>query len=155
MIRQATLADIPSLVDLWVEFIDYHAKLENGLQRSDGAAAAWAEYIGTIIVDDRWFVFVAEADGVLVGYVAATVADYPPIFTVARYGFVQEIAVTAAHRRTGVARGLYEAAEGWLRGKGVDHIQVKVDVGNAPSRAFWASAGFGALTETLVKKLDA
>ena len=90
----------------------------------------------------------------LTGYIVTTVATYPPIFTVERYGFVQEIAVDSRFRRRGIAKRLYGEAEAWLRARGAPQIQVKVDVGNEASRRFWENEGFIPHVETMMKPCE-
>lgn len=68
------------------------------------------------------------------------------------YGFVQEIAVDSRCRRRGLAKRLYGEAEAWLRARGAIQIQVKVDVGNEPSRRFWENEGFVPHVETMMKQ---
>jgi ribosomal protein S18 acetylase RimI-like enzyme len=59
---------------------------------------------------------------------------------------------TAEHRR-GVGRALTDAAEGYLRGQGVEYLQVKTlspahpDKGYAQTRAFYRALGFRPLEE--------
>ena len=97
----------------------------------------------------------ADVGESLAGYAVATVIEYPPIITIDKYGFLQDIAVSAQFRRHGIGRQLFRAAEQWLLARGVPQIEVKVDVLNSVSRAFWDAAGFSRHTETLIKKFPA
>ncbi len=150
-IRKARPRDVDALVGLWIEFMDFHTALDSGFVRAVDAADRWAAYITERIEDCCFAVLVAEIDGEVVGYVVATEIQYPPITTIRSYGFLQEIAVTEKHRKRGIGRRLFEAAEQWLLDRGVSRIEVKVDVLNPDSRAFWESAGFAPHTETLIK----
>ena len=58
------------------------------------------------------------------------------------------MAVTAAWRRRGVARGLFAAARSWLIAQGVSRIQLTVDAANPVSQGFWREMGFYPHTET-------
>ena len=151
-IRLAIPSDVDELVELWLEFMDYHSALDSGFVRAPDASAKWAEYITSKLVDPTFHVLVADTGEALAGYVVAIVVDYPPIITIKNYGFLQEIAVREPHRRSGVGAQLYEAAEAWLRAQGVSQIEVKVDVVNSAARVFWDSAGFLPHTETLIKR---
>jgi GNAT superfamily N-acetyltransferase len=135
--------------------MDYHCALDSGFVRAPDATERWAKYISGKLSDPEFYVLVADAGESLAGYVVAVVAEYPPIITIKNYGCLQEIAVREQHRRSGVGRRLFEAAEAWLLSRGVAQIEVKVDVANPVSRAFWDAAGFAPHTETLIKKFPA
>ena len=151
-IREAEPRDMDELVELWIEFMDYHCALDSGFVRASDAAARWADYISTKFRDPEFCVLVADAGKSLAGYVVATVVAYPPIITIDKYGFVQDMAVSESYRRRGTGQLLFEAAKRWLLLQGVPQIEVKVDVLNHVSRAFWGAAGFSPHTETLIKK---
>jgi ribosomal protein S18 acetylase RimI-like enzyme len=151
-IRRAELNDIPGLVNLWIEFMDFHTALDAGFVRSANASENWTAYIKTKLTDNDVRILVAEMEESLVGYVVATVNEYPPIITLTRYGFISDIAVTAEHRQQGIAHQLFETAENWLLSVGVSRIELKVDVLNDVSRSFWEKEGFKRHTETLIKK---
>jgi GNAT superfamily N-acetyltransferase len=151
-LREAIPADVHELVELWIEFMDYHSALDPSFVRAPDATTRWADYIAAKLSDPAFQVLVADGGDSLAGYVVATVMEYAPITTIRNYGFVTDIAVREAHRRGGVGRQLFEAAERWLLSRGVSQIEVKVDVLNPVSRAFWNAAGFTPHTETLIKK---
>jgi ribosomal protein S18 acetylase RimI-like enzyme len=151
-IRAARGSDVTGLVGLWVEFMDFHTALEPDYVRSDGAERRWAEYITAKLGDDAFRVLVATEGPELAGYAVAVVRQYPPIWTIDRFGFIQEIAVAGRHRRRGIGRRLLRAAEEWLLAAGVRRITVNVDVVNAASQALFRSAGFEPHAETLIRK---
>jgi ribosomal protein S18 acetylase RimI-like enzyme len=151
-IRPAREEDVSGLVDLWIEFMDFHTALDPDYVRSRDAVENWTAYVSEKISDEKFRIIVAVDRGRLVGHLVATLKEYPPVFTLKNYGFVQEIAVNYAYRRKGVGRRLYAAAEEWLLSAGVSRIQIKVDSDNESSRSFWKAVGFGPHTETLIKK---
>lgn len=154
IVRPATSSDLDQLVELWVEFMDYHSALDFRFVRAAGASTRWAQYITNKLSDPAFHVLVADAGDRLAGYVVATVVEYPPITTIKSYGFLQEIAVREQYRHAGFGQQLYEAAEAWLRQQGVSQVEVKVDVVNSVAREFWESAGFARHTEILIKRFE-
>ena len=104
--------------------------------------------------DEDFAVFVAEEDGRLAGYTVAFLHAYPPIWTVKARGFIDELYVDPASRRGGVGRRLLAAAEGWLTERGMDHVELKVDVANEPTRRFWRDMGFAPRVEIMSKELQ-
>ena len=141
-IRKAKWGDLPALVELWVEFMQFHAEIDPGYDLLDDAPERWVDYIRPKFEDKDWCVLVADCSGDVIGYTVATIQDYPPVFQRTTHGFVQEIAVQAAHRHSGVGSRLVEAAETWLRSKGVPEITVRIDERNPASKALFSSRGF-------------
>jgi GNAT superfamily N-acetyltransferase len=152
IIRKALSSDVPGLVHLWTELMDHHADVANRFVRTPDATDRWAEYITPRLEDRDTKVLVAEEDGVLVGYLVALIAEYPPIVEVRQFGFIQEILVTESHRRRGIAHELFTEAEQWLMSRGLPHVELRIDSDNTISRRFWEQEGFGPHTENLIKR---
>jgi GNAT superfamily N-acetyltransferase len=155
VVRRAGAMDLHALVQLWIEFMDYHAALDADFERAPGAADRWSQYIEGKLSDSEYAVLIAEVEERPVGYLVAAIREYPPISTVEHFGFIQDMAVTGASRRQGVGRALYDAAEQWILGRGVRQIELKVDVRNEVSRSFWFASGFAPHAETLIKRWPA
>ena len=153
-IRKAVVMDIPALVPLWIDFMDYHAELDPAFTRDPAGADNWARYIEEKMKDEVFAVFVAAAEGRLVGYAVAFVQTYPPIWTVKARGFIDELYVDPASRRGGVGRRLLAAAEAWLTERGMAHVELKVDVANVPTRRFWKDMGFAPRVEIMSRELQ-
>jgi ribosomal protein S18 acetylase RimI-like enzyme len=151
-IREARPSDLPALVELWREFMAYHCDLDPDYQLSADAIANWEKYVRSKFEDQMATMFVAVDGGVMLGYIGAVVRDYPPVFTMDRYGFVEEIAVTRAFRRRGIGRKLWSAAEAWLLGQGIERIRVNIDTDNDASQGFFRRLGFGDHTQSLIRK---
>jgi GNAT superfamily N-acetyltransferase len=131
------------------------------IERVEGEAgsAACAAILPTLPL---WFGMPeANADYVVMAgkhptFVAAT--DRPVgLTTITRFGDhsaeVHLMAVVPELHRSGVGRQMLEAAQDWLRGLGVEYLQVKTlsasreDEGYAKTRAFYAAMGFRFLEE--------
>jgi ribosomal protein S18 acetylase RimI-like enzyme len=133
--------------------MDYHVPFDPAYARSDDAADNWVKYVKSRLSDDSCRLFVAETAGLVVGYVGAVVKEYPPVFEVLKYGFIEEIAVTREYRQQGIGRQLAEAAISWLKSTGVTELNVKIDVANEASMALFRGRGFEARSQTLTRKL--
>lgn len=152
IIRFAKPSDIPRLVELWTELMDFHVPFDPAYTRSSDAVDNWIKYVESKFDDDNCRLFVAETGGKVVGYVGAVVKQYPPVFEVLNYGFIEEIAVTREFRQQGIGGQLAQAAEQWLRSTGVNQIDVKIDVANEASLALFRGRGFQARSQTLTRK---
>ncbi len=88
-------------------------------------------------------IFVAESDGMVVGFVAVLIDNVNEIWTtIARRGYVTNIVVGAAQRGQGIAQRLLQAAEDYARLKGCDHLLLDVLAENAPALKAYRRFGF-------------
>ncbi|QCW50115.1 ribosomal-protein-alanine N-acetyltransferase [Nocardioides dongxiaopingii] len=78
---------------------------------------------------------VADLDGVVVGYAAASV--------VADIAELQRVAVTPRHRRAGVAGLLLDGVVALARSGGADRVLLEVREDNEAALGFYAQRGFG------------
>lgn len=154
--RAAVVADIPQIVELWKEFLDFHADCGRDLDvtRSPDGHETFAAYLADLLEDEDYLVLVADDGERLVGYCIAAIKDHPPVFNARQYGFIQDMAVTAACRRRGLGCELFARAEAWIRGRGLNRIHLNVDTTNPVSQAFWKRLGFGDYMKTLARTYD-
>ena len=151
-IRKAQPDDIPKLTGLWLEFMEYHRRLDPDYELAEGALDRWVDYVTSKFNDESAQLFVADSDGELVAYSGAVIREYPPVFTIEKYGFIEEIAVTEKYRRQGIAQQLFEAAEKWLLSHHLDRIEVRIDSANPASQGFFRGQGFEDHVVVLMKK---
>jgi ribosomal-protein-alanine N-acetyltransferase len=108
------------------------------LERDNLGADAWSEGLVAEGVHGRLptvAYLVAEADGEVVAYAAASI--------VADIAELQRIAVDPDHRRTGLATELVRAVTDRARRAEADRLLLEVREDNAGALAFYAAAGFG------------
>ena len=144
VIRPGTEADVPEMLRLWREMMDFHARVEprfRPLPQPEGEGA-WEKYLREdILGNSAWCVFVADADGSLVGHIMGTVRDRVPVFEPERYGYVTDIVVDPEARRSGIGRALFAALQDWFQAHGVSVLELQVAHHNPASQAFWRAMG--------------
>jgi len=140
-VRRATLEDLESLLDLWQEMMDYHARLDRRFRPAADGRAHFREVVQECMADELWRVFVAVAGDELVGYIIGHSAENPPVFEMRCYGFVSDICVAPGWRCTGVGRKLFAVIRDWFRRHGLTVVQLNVAAFNPVSRAFWQEMG--------------
>ena len=87
--------------------------------------------------------FVAERDGVLLGFAEATLRhDYVNGTTASPVGFLEAWYVAPAWRGRGVGRRLAAAVEAWTRARGCAELASDAAFDNAASQAAHAACGF-------------
>jgi ribosomal protein S18 acetylase RimI-like enzyme len=101
-------------------------------------------------------IFLAEAGGEAVGFIGCLLGapddmqikpEWQP------YGYICDLYVAEAHRRSGIARRLIEAAERHLAAQGATRITVVALAANAPARATYRGLGYDDYEVTFEKVL--
>jgi len=153
VIRKAVSEDLPAVIELWTELMDFHRDIDPLFTRSAIAADNFLKYVGESMETDDSELFVADVSGKLVGYLLANVSKYPPVFVQERYGEISDAAVTASFRRQGIGEALVAAAAHWFREKGLTRMEMRLLNTNPVSTAFWEKMGFVPYMTTLYKDI--
>ncbi|MEZ4291270.1 MAG: GNAT family N-acetyltransferase [Myxococcota bacterium] len=104
----------------------------NGIRTSRSSSATWtARRRGGIVRIDR----------------------APPILEETERAEITDLGVRPEWRRRGMGRRLVEAAQAWVRDRGVARIEIQVASGNREGQAFWRAMGFADLMDVLHKRL--
>ncbi|HEU4811336.1 MAG TPA: ribosomal protein S18-alanine N-acetyltransferase [Nocardioides sp.] len=122
MIRSAATGDVPAIADLELDNLGIDAWSEGLI----------AEGVSGLLPTVRYLV--AEVDGEVVGYAAASI--------VADIAELQRIAVDPGHRRRGLAAGLLDAVTGLAREEDAERLLLEVREDNDGALAFYAASGF-------------
>lgn len=115
------------------------------------AAAGWVESSLDQADSDGRAVFVAEDEGVVVGFVSVTERTH---FTGEVEGYVGELAVAEAGTRRGTGRALMAVAEAWARGRGLRRLSLDTGAANSGARVFYAALGYAEEDVRLSRGLD-
>ncbi len=143
IIRPATVADVGTIAELWVELIDMHAALDSDFTRGDNAAYNYGQIILQHIVSKKdSIVLVAEKEGQLIGYALAIHGRSQPLFKITHYGEIIDFMVTSAHRRSGVGRLLYAHLNNWFKERNIVYVELRASIFNEESNPFWRRMGF-------------
>ncbi|WP_230973518.1 GNAT family N-acetyltransferase [Aeromicrobium terrae] len=117
MIREATAADVPALVEGYEWLF-----AAPGRRVADWDAGTAAERLHALLDSDRGTVFVADVDGEVQGFITV----YLDILSV-RYGqrvWVEDLAVAPDARSGGLGGALLDAAKAWAREHGAAHLEL-------------------------------
>jgi GNAT superfamily N-acetyltransferase len=102
--------------------------------------------------DDRTL-FVADAQGALVGVVTGRYAQSPPVYARGDRVHCDGLYVLPPFRRRGIAEALVDRLERWGRDRGAEYGSLQVHVDNDAAREFWTDAGYDRTFETLYRRL--
>lgn len=84
-------------------------------------------------------VFVADDDGVLLGFVTCGEREH---FTGQVDGYVGELVVAGGCVRRGVGSALMAAVELWASDRGLTHLTLETGAANASARGFYGALGY-------------
>ena len=129
-VRAAAPADVPALERLWQSFED---EVPSPPHVDVDAPRELAELREGV---DAGLVYLAEDDGVPVGYALAR-------RTTSRLGRLTDLYVVPDARRGGVAAALVHAVVEALAADGIEHLDLEVLASNAGARAVYHRWGFG------------
>lgn len=153
VIRPATRRDVPALVGLWEELMEFHRVRDPFFTRSAQGADIFARFIEENIRNDAACVLVAVVDGKIVGYCQGMLEQHPPAIAQVDYGQILDFGITAEHRRAGIGSQMLEALCDWFRREGVRRIEVRHSTFNEIGARFWPKMGFQPYLQTSFKEL--
>jgi len=157
-IRPGTEDDLPGMLRLWREMMDFHAHWDARFQPKPSPVAeqAWADYLREeILGSDTWCVFVAERERKLVGQTLGELRKRAPVWLPQTYGYVTDIVVDPDGRREGIGSVLFSALKDWFRERGATHLELQVLARNPASQAFWRAMGCNEYSNTMWYDLEA
>ena len=132
-LRDATLADVPQLADLWQPY------LRRGGEEHLRDLATTIEQLGSR-PDER--LVVAEYDGEFAGAVFLRAAAYSPV-NPEPVMQVHNAAVVPSHRKRGVGKALMECAVTWAEELGIGHVATATASGSREAHRFMARLALG------------
>ena len=142
VLREAGLSDIPQVVDVWTEFMQFHADLNPTFTRGPEAEEAFAKHLEDRINSEKSLLLVAQQHETIVGYCLAGMAERPPVFVDREYGMIDDLAVVGDKRRQGIGEALLKATEDWFRMRGTCRVELQLVTANEVASGFWTKMGY-------------
>ena len=87
-------------------------------------------------------VLVAVDNGKVVGYSLSEIRTANPGFHREKYGYIDDAAVTASHRRRGIGRIMLVEIMNWFRSKKIRRVELNTAAQNLTANSFWRKQGF-------------
>lgn len=144
VVRRALKDDLPALGRMGAELMRVHFAFDPRRFMDPGAdpSAGYAWFLGTQLDDDDVAVFVADLEGVTVGYVFAALEPQSWKELREAAGFIHDVVVISAARRAGVATALMEAASAWLKSRGAPRVMLWTAEQNHDAQDLFTRLGF-------------
>jgi GNAT superfamily N-acetyltransferase len=145
IVRHATPADIPALLDLADELVAYDRTYDPSLDSRYNRSHEGMAWLTGVFTDADAAVFVSQTnpnaapDGMLFGHVAP-----PPPWreTGGQLAEIEMLCVNAAQRGHGAGASLINAFAAWARKRGATRLAVRVSAPNIRSLHFYRREGF-------------
>ena len=155
-VRRATDSDLPQLGALGAELMRTHYRFDPKRFMDPGAdpESGYAWFLGRQVQDDDVAVFVAEREGVVLGYVYAGLEPQSWKELREACGFIHDVVVSAEARREGAASALLEAALSWLRQRGAPRVMLWTASRNHGAIALFEQLGFRRTMIEMTRELD-
>src|SRR6266568_916394 len=120
IVRRGERRDLQSLGRLGAMLMRTHYAFDRQrfLAPGSGAERGYASFLGGVLDSSDGCVFVAEQDGVVIGYAYAALEPLSWKELRGPAGFIHDVVVVEEKRRSGVATKLLETAIEWLREQG-------------------------------------
>ena len=141
-IREAVMEDVPAIVEIWKELMDFHKRLDAIFSRSATGHKGFAEFLTSNMENEDSCVLVAADGEHIVGYCQATISKYPPVLVREKYVEIFDMAVTEKYQRLGIGRMIIDVLRRWYADKDVDRIELKYLTANKSAEEFWTKMGF-------------
>ncbi len=143
-IRKASLPDLPGLCHLYREVHAFHQRALPRVFRRIPGTASFRGLLRDLLADRNTVVFVAEADGRLLGAVHAILrkASRTPLLNPRTLVILENLTVAMATRRRGIGTALCKAVEAWAAARQADEMQLHVWGFNRGAAALYQRLGW-------------
>jgi len=152
-IREALIEDIPKMVKLWVELMNYHKDHHMVFIAKDNVEDLIGEDMMNRIENTKTRYFLAENEKDLCGFISCSFRIVQELMVYNRRGYIAETVVSEKYRGQGIGKLLFERAQRWFEEEDADHIELQVSLKNNGAMNFWGNQGFEGSTQHMVKFL--
>ncbi len=133
---------IPEIIDLWEEFSKFHEPFDPRFPMVDNVLTGYEENIRSLVAAEDTRILAALDKGRVVGYAVVQIRKSSPAWKREKYGYVEEMAVTASSRRKGIGGKLLQEILNWFKAENIDMIELSVASKNRIGYSFWEKHGF-------------
>lgn len=152
-IIRANASHMDQIMELWMEYMEYHQRIDAYYGTVEGGHIMFAEYIADRMSRADSLVLAALEGERLLGYCLSYVHRRPPVFTERDIGIVSDLAVRTGSRGGGAGGALLEESMAWLRSKGIRRVELRTSARNEPTIEFYRKHGFWVYDHMMTREL--
>jgi ribosomal protein S18 acetylase RimI-like enzyme len=153
-VRKATLKDIDAIIPMWHRLMSMPEHIKGFMQVADDGAVHYKATLEKWMEKEGYFVYVAEEDGCLLGYMAGWLVTQSPVFKYREKIYINDLWVELIGRRRGVGKQLMDMAEKLAKEKNIEFIDLSVAYANENSLEFYKANGFKPAYYRMVKTIN-
>ncbi len=142
IIRKAKIKDLETLQPMYVEFMNYHGRLDPMIKIVSKNKEHVLKYLRNSIYGHKTLYLVAEKEGKIIGFLGAGLSEMPPIYRYRKIGVIYDAFVLKQFRRQGVNSQMLEMAMEWLKEKKVSRVEAGISADNDLALNTWDAHGF-------------
>jgi len=152
-IINAQESHIPEIIDLWLEFSEFHEALGHPwYPLKDGASNGFETYFRKEMIAEKSRVMVALDKDCVVGYIIAMINNMTEVWVRERYGTIDQLSITASYRHQGIGSKMLKEVLNWFKSENLDLIEISIAAKNSIGYSFWKKHGFKDSSHTLYLK---
>ncbi len=156
IVRRPTSKDLAALFALWKKQTDFHYELDLAYyapSAPDEDKKFEKYFTNALSTNDPYF-FVAEVNGILVGFITYKKGQANYFDTVIQeYGWVLELFIDSEYRDHGIGTKLMEEAAKFFKSEGLQYVKVEVSSHNTNAIQFYQKNGFVSHVDVMYKKI--
>ena len=139
---KARKSDIPAILEIWKELMDFHVPFDSRYTLSDDAEESMGKNLARLIAAEDALVIIAVENTKPMGFGIARIDKYSPVFIKQTCGSIADLAVSSGHRRKGTGELMLNEMLDWFQSQGIDRVELRVASMNTVGYSFWRKHGF-------------
>jgi ribosomal protein S18 acetylase RimI-like enzyme len=139
---------------LWWEFILFHQDIDPIWTPLEGSIPGFIEnHLRRFMKSEDGLVLVAGDKGKVIGYSLAEIRRISPGLKREKYGYIDEMAVTANYQRRGIGEKMLADIMRWFQSNDIKRVELGTTTQNVVGNSFWQKQGFMIYMNTLYKNV--
>jgi len=139
---------------LWWEFILFHQDIDPIWTPLEGSIPGFIEnHLRRFMKSEDGLVLVAGDKGKVIGYSLSEIRRNSPGLKREKYGYIDEMAVTANYQRRGIGEKMLADIMRWFQSNDIKRVELGTTTQNVVGNSFWQKQGFMIYMNTLYKNV--
>ena len=139
---------------LWWEFILFHQDIDPIWTPLEGSIPGFIEnHLRRFMKSEDGLVLVAGDKGKVIGYSLSEIRRNSPGLKREKYGYIDEMAVTANYQRRGIGEKMLAEIMRWFQSNDIKRVELGTTTQNVVGNSFWQKQGFMIYMNTLYKNV--
>ena len=145
---------VAAIGKLWWEFILFHQDIDPIWTPLEGSIPGFIEnHLRRFMKSEDGLVLVAGDKGKVIGYSLSEIQRISPGLKREKYGYIDEMAVTANYQRRGIGEKMLAEIMRWFQSNDIKRVELGTTTQNVVGNSFWQKQSFMIYMNTLYKNV--